>query len=389
MPRTTASSRQTMSPSTSAMQKIKVLSVFGTRPDAVKMCPLVLALSADDRFESLCCVTAQHREMLDRVLGIFGIIPDFDLDIMKPGQSLAEVTSRVLHGMEQVLGACRPDLVLVHGDTTTCFAASLAAFYARVPVGHVEAGLRTQTIDSPFPEELNRRLTGRIAALHFAPTERAVRNLAAEGIASSVYLTGNTVIDAMRYTVRANAPFQSEALSALDPSRRIVLVTAHRRENWGTPLDAILSAVRVLSEKHKGAQFVFPVHPNPAVRERVFAALSNVPGVLLTPALDVCDMHTLLSRAALVLTDSGGLQEEAPALGVPVVVLRTETERPEAIESGVAVLAGVKQEAIVRIADTLLSDEAAHAAMRKAVSPFGDGHACERIADAIALWFGR
>lgn len=365
------------------MRKTKVLSVFGTRPDAVKMCPLSRALSSDPRTESIVCVTGQHREMLHQVLSLFHITPDYDLDIMRPGQTLTDITTRVLAGMQPVLAAASPDIVLVHGDTTTCFAAALAAFYARVPVAHVEAGLRTETIDSPFPEELNRRLTARIARMHFAPTERAVQNLLAEGITQNVYLTGNTVIDALRYTVREDHAFACKALAPLDFGRRVVLVTAHRRENWGEPLDNILEAVLALSRLHPDAQFVFPVHLNPTVRERVQGALAEKPGILLTDPLDVFDLHNLMARAYLVLTDSGGLQEEAPALGAPVLVLRTETERPEAIESGTALLAGVQTDTIVTLANRLLTDASAHAAMRKAASPYGDGHASEKIIDCI------
>jgi len=365
------------------MGKKNVLSVFGARPDTIKMCPLVLALGRDEGVHSLVCVTAQHREMVDQVMAAFGVKPDYDLDIMRHQQTLTDITNRVLTGMRGVLEAAKPDIVLVHGDTTTCFAAALAAFYAGVTVGHVEAGLRTETIDSPFPEELNRRLVGRIAKLHFAPTQRAADNLAAEGITTGVYMTGNTEIDALRYTVRKEYAFDAEALHGLDFGRNIVVVTAHRRENHGERLENILTAVRILSETHPDARFVFPVHPNPAVREKARAMLGGKPGILLTEPLAVFDMHNLIARSSLVLTDSGGLQEDAPALGAPVLVLRTETERPEVIEAGTAVLAGVETDNIVRLANTLLSDKSARAAMVKSGSPFGDGYASERIVRAI------
>ena len=371
------------------MQKIQVMSVFGTRPEAIKMCPLVKALEADDAIESIVCATGQHREMLQQAMAMFDVKADVNLDIMQPGQTLAGITARVLEGMAQTLMAQKPDIVLVHGDTTTSFAAGLAAFYAQTPVGHVEAGLRTDTINSPFPEELNRRLTGRIAKLHFAPTERAVQNLAREGVLEHVWMTGNTAIDALRYTVEPGYAFHEPALQGLDATKRLVLLTSHRRENWGKPLEDICAAVLTLCSTYPDIQVVYPVHPNPIVRDVVHARLGGHPQILLIDPLDVRDMHNLMARAYLVLTDSGGLQEEAPALGAPVIVLRTETERPEAVESGTAVLAGVKREDIERIASHLLSDDAAHDAMRKQVSPYGDGHASERIVAAIKGYFGR
>ena len=361
------------------MQSIKVMAVFGTRPEAIKMCPLVKALQREPRVSCSVCVTGQHREMLRQVMALFGVTADVDLDIMRAGQTLSGVTARVLEGLEKVFAAERPDLVLVHGDTTTSFAASLAAFYAQIPVGHVEAGLRTETIHSPFPEELNRRLTGRIAALHFAPTALAAENLLREGIAQGVFVTGNTVIDALRYTVREDYMFHEKSLSGLPKEGRIALVTAHRRENWGKPLQDICGAVLALADMFPDVTFVFPAHPNPTVRDTVCAVLGGHSRVCITEPLDVMDMHNLMARSYLVLTDSGGLQEEAPALGAPVVVLRTETERPEAIEGGTAILAGVERGAIVDAARGLFDDPALHAAMRGAASPYGDGYASEKI----------
>ncbi len=365
---------------------MRVLAVFGTRPEAIKMCPLVKALEHTQGIERLVCATGQHREMLHQAMGLFSVAPDYNLDIMQPGQTLADITARVLTGMTDVLADARPDIVLVHGDTTTSFVAALAAFYARIPVGHVEAGLRTETIDSPFPEELNRRLTARIAALHFAPTQRAAENLMREGVLQGVIVTGNTVLDALRYTVKPDYQFHAEALQALPTDGRLALVTAHRRENLGAPMESICRAVLSLADRFPDVRFVFPVHPNPAVRETVYTLLKDHPRILLTEPLDVTDMHNLLARAYLVLTDSGGLQEEAPALGAPVVVLRTETERPEAVESGNAVLAGVAQQDIERIAGQLFADADAHSAMQKAASPYGDGYASEKIVQAMLRW---
>lgn len=371
------------------MKTIRVLSVYGTRPEAIKMCPLVRILQDDPRFDSKVCLTGQHREILHQANAMFSVTADYDLDIMQQGQTLADITARVLQGMGSVIADAQPDIVLVHGDTTTSFSAALAAFYGKVPVGHVEAGLRTETIDSPFPEELNRRLTGRIARLHFSPTKRAADNLAREDTTAGVTVTGNTAIDALRYTVQDDYTYTEEALNTLDPSKRTVLVTSHRRENWGEPLRNICQAILSLAERFPDTQYVYPVHPNPIVRDTVYALLSSHPRILLTAPVDVRDMHNLMARSYLVLTDSGGLQEEAPALGAPVVVLRTETERPEAVESGTAVLAGVGQADIERIAVNLLADKAAHDAMKNAVSPYGDGHASEKIADAIAAYFNQ
>ena len=370
------------------MRKLRVMSVFGTRPEAIKMCPLVLEMQKREDIESIVCVTAQHREMLDGVLSLFGVRPDYDLDVMRPGQTLSGVTSRVLEGMDSVLAEAKPDLVLVHGDTTTTFSAALAAFYARVPVGHVEAGLRTHDRYSPFPEELNRQMVGRIAALHFAPTANNAKNLALEGITDGVFVTGNTVIDAMRYTV-GDGSFRTKELQEMDfDAHRIVAMTCHRRENYGEPMENIFRAVKQLAEDNPDLRFVYPVHLSPVVRETAARILGDTQGVLRIEPLDAFEMHRLMSKCYMVMTDSGGIQEEAPALGKPVLVLRRETERPEAVEAGTVKLAGVEQAEIYALADTLLHDEKEYARMAQAVNPYGDGEACRRIVDAILYHFG-
>ena len=373
----------------SNMKKIRVLSVFGTRPDAVKMCPLILALRRDERMESLVCVTAQHREMLDQVLDRFGVRPDYDLNIMKPRQTLTTITQSILEKLEPVLTEAKPDIVLVHGDTTTSFVAALCAFYQKVPVGHVEAGLRTGDRYSPYPEEMNRRLTGRLATLHFAPTELNRRNLEAEGITEGVTVTGNTVIDSMKYTVRPDYAFEDETLRGIDFSKeKYVLLTAHRRENLGKPMENICRAVIRLIEANPELHIIWPVHLNPAVRETVYHFLKDVPRVTLLEPTNVMDTHNLMSKCAFVMTDSGGIQEEATAVGVPTLVLRTETERPEGVETGILRLVGVEEDVIVETAGKLLSDPAFYASMAGAQNPYGDGFASERIIDAIAAWKG-
>ena len=369
------------------MKRLRVLSVFGTRPEAIKMCPLALALREREEFESLVCVTAQHREMLDSVLDIFALRPDYDLNIMEPRQTLSSITGKVLAALGEVLLEAKPDIVLVHGDTTTTFAAALAAFYEKIPVGHVEAGLRTYDRWSPYPEEMNRSLVGRIAEYHFAPTARNRANLEREAAQGRIFVTGNTVIDAMRYTVNG-APFASPALNGLDFSRRIVAMTCHRRENYGQPMENIFSAVAELARRNPDVTVVYPVHLSPVVQTAARSVLESIPNVLLTDPVDATDMHKLLARSYMVLTDSGGLQEEAPALGKPVLVLRRETERPEAVEAGTVALAGTERDAILRMATALLTDRAQYDAMAHAVNPYGDGRACERIADALAWGFG-
>lgn len=363
---------------------MKILTVFGTRPEAIKMCPLVLELKKHQVLECKVCLTGQHREMLRQVMDIFDIREDYNLDIMRAGQTLTTITTDVLIGMEKVLEKEQPDVVLVHGDTTTSYATALAAFYKQVPVGHVEAGLRTGDIYSPFPEEMNRLMTGRIATWHFAPTKTNLANLAKENIKNNVYVTGNTVIDAFATTVREGYRFSNDTLQKIDfEGHRIIAVTAHRRENLGEPLTNICEALKVIVTKYEDVEVVYPVHPNPCVRETVLAVLRDVERVHLINPIDVCDMHNLLSRSFMVMTDSGGLQEEAPAFGKPVLVLRTETERPEAVEAGTVKVVGVNKEVIEREAERLLTDRNAYAQMAHAVNPYGDGHASERIAKVL------
>ncbi len=372
------------------MKPLKVMSVFGTRPEAIKMAPLVQELARREEVESLCCVTAQHREMLDSVLGIFHLRPDFDLNIMEPRQSLYTITSKALLGMEGVLREAQPDVVLVHGDTSTTFAGALAAFYAQIPVGHVEAGLRTLDKYSPFPEEMNRTLVGDIAAYHFCPTRANEENLRREGISQGIYRTGNTVIDALRTTVRTDYTFSEDLLNRLDyQNKRVILVTCHRRENYGAPMEHIMSALRRLAADFPHHTLIYPVHLSPTVQEAAHRYLDGLPNVHLIPPVDVEDMHNLMARAYLVMTDSGGLQEEAPALGKPVLVLRRETERPEAVTAGTVQLAGTEEERVYQLARTLLTDPAAYEKMAHAVNPYGDGRACARIADALLYETGR
>lgn len=370
------------------MSKIKVMSVFGTRPEAIKMAPLVTELGQRAGLESICCLTGQHRQMLDSVMQIFRLRADYDLNIMQSQQTLSSITTRALLGMEQVLSEAKPDLVLVHGDTSTTFAGALAAFYQKIPVGHVEAGLRTYDKYSPFPEEMNRTLVGDIAALHFAPTRANAENLKREAVGGTVFVTGNTVIDAMRTTVRPDFRFSTEALNALDPARRIVVLTCHRRENYGEAMHAIFRAVRRVARENRDVQFVYPVHLSPIVRQCAVQELSGEENILLTDPVDVEEMHNLIARCHFVMTDSGGLQEEAPALGKPVLVLRRETERPEAVAAGTVALAGVEEEAVFALAQALLHDTARYEAMAHAVNPYGDGNACRRISDAIEWHFG-
>lgn len=370
------------------MTRLKVMSVFGTRPEAIKMAPLVLELEKRPELESVVCVTAQHREMLDSVLEEFHIKPKYDLNIMQSGQSLSDITSRVLHGMAPVYEQEKPGLVLVHGDTTTTFAASLAAFYAHIPVGHVEAGLRTFDRWSPWPEEMNRRMTGQLASLHFAPTKRNAENLRREGVEGSIWITGNTVIDALRYTASGEG-FSRPELGEIDyVNHRVITLTCHRRENYGGPMRNIFEAVRNTALRFPDVIFVYPVHLSPVVRQAAGELLGGVRNVRLIEPLDAVDMHRLMAKSYMVMTDSGGLQEEAPALGKPVLVLRRETERPEAVEAGTVVLAGTERERIELLAAKLLTDRAEYDRMAHAVNPYGDGRACERIADAICNAFG-
>ena len=371
------------------MSRVKVMSVFGTRPEAIKMAPLVKELAGREGLESICCVTAQHRQMLDTVLEAFSLAPDFDLDIMEERQTLYTITAKALTGMERVLLEAKPDLVLVHGDTSTTFAGALAAFYAQIPVGHVEAGLRTYDRYSPFPEEMNRTLTGDLAALHFCPTAANRDNLLREGITQGVYRTGNTVIDALKTTVRGDFTFRTPLLNELDyENKQVILVTCHRRENYGQPMTHIMTALRRLAQDFPQAELVYPVHLSPVVQEAAHSHLDGLTNVHLIEPLDVLEMHNLMARAYLVMTDSGGLQEEAPALGKPVLVLRRETERPEAVAAGTVRLAGTEEEQVYALAKELLEDRASYEKMAHAVNPYGDGRACGRIADAIEHHFG-
>lgn len=370
------------------MNKIKVLSVFGTRPEAIKMAPLVLELQKHEQIESLVCVTAQHREMLDSVMDFFSITADDDLNIMAKGQTLSDITAKALKGLEGIFAKHKPDIVLVHGDTTTTFAGALAAFYAQIPVGHVEAGLRTFDMSSPFPEEMNRSIVGRIADCHFCPTVANAENLRREGLSANIFITGNTVIDAMKYTVSGEG-FDSPELAALPlDDCRTVALTCHRRENYGEPMENIFRAVARLAEKYPAVRFVYPVHLSPVVRNCARKYLADISNIHLIEPLDAADMHRLMSRSFMVMTDSGGIQEEAPALGKPVLVLRRETERPEAVAAGTVALAGTDEEDIFALACKLLDDDVAYAKMAKAVNPYGDGSACPRIAQAILSRFG-
>jgi len=365
------------------MQKpIKIMVIFGTRPEAVKMAPVVLELKKHpEKIETIVAVTAQHREMLDQVLDVFRIVPDYDLHIMKERQTLADITVKALSGLDRIMKETQPDLVLVHGDTTTTFAASLAAFYNQIAIGHVEAGLRTGDKYSPFPEEMNRQLTGIMADFHFAPTKWAADNLLKENKRpEAIFVTGNTVIDALKTTVRNN--YRHPVLEAVG-KRKMVLMTAHRRENLGEPMRRMFRAVRRLVDEHADIAVVYPVHLNPAVREIAFATLGDHPRIHLIDPLGVIDFHNFMARAHLILTDSGGIQEEAPTFGVPVLVLRDTTERPEGIEAGTLKLAGTSEENVYRLAKELLTDPAAYEKMAKAANPYGDGHAAERIVKVL------
>lgn len=367
------------------MNKIKVMTVFGTRPEAIKMAPLVLELEKTEGIESIVCVTAQHRQMLDQVLDFFKIKPDYDLDIMKERQSLTGITTRALTGLDEVIKEAKPDIVLVHGDTTTSFVGALAAFYNQVPVGHVEAGLRTFDKWSPFPEEMNRNLTGRIADLHFSPTASNRQNLLNEAVDDEkIFITGNTVIDAIKTTVKDDYKFETPILEQLSKSdKRLILMTAHRRENLGEPLYNITRAVRRIVDEFPDVEVVYPVHLNPAVRGVANEILGGHDRIHLIDPIEVTELHNAMNISYLVLTDSGGLQEEAPSLGKPVLVMRNETERPEAVAAGTVKIAGVDEDTIYNLTRELLTDKEAYDKMAKAVNPYGDGHASERICQAI------
>lgn len=368
----------------------KIITIFGTRPEAIKMAPLVLALREDPLIQCKVAVTAQHREMLDQVLHLFGLQPDYDLDIMQAGQSLFDITTRALTGLNEVLRLESPDLVLVHGDTTTTFVGALAAFYRQIPVGHVEAGLRSGDKYSPFPEEMNRRLTGALGDIHFAPTERAAQNLLKEGHnPEQIYVTGNTVIDALLKTVQDNYRFTEPALTELDfAANRVIVVTTHRRENLGEPMRQMYLALRDIVREFPDVVLVFPVHKNPAVRQVVEEVLGGQERVVLIEPLDYGPFANLLNKSYLVLTDSGGLQEEAPSLGKPVLVLRENTERPEAVEAGTVKLVGTSRERIYTVTRELLTSKEAYERMAQAVNPYGDGLASRRILEALRHYWG-
>lgn len=367
------------------MDKIKVMLVFGTRPETIKMAPLVKELSARPEFDCKVCVTAQHRQMLDQVLGAFHIVPDYDLDIMRPGQTLSDITARVLKGLEEVIQKEKPHMVLVHGDTTTTFAGALAAYYCQTAVGHVEAGLRTHNKYSPYPEEMNRQFVGCMADLHFSPTQQSRQNLLDEGKApESIVVTGNTAIDALSTTVREDycAPALDPVLEWAKDSRLIVL-TAHRRENLGQPMRRMFRAIRRVAEEFPDVKVVYPVHLNPLVRQAAEEELGGCQSIRLIEPMEVVEFHNLLARSYLILTDSGGIQEEAPSLGKPVIVLRDTTERPEGVTAGTLKLAGTEEESIYGLVRQLLTDGAEYKRMSQAGNPYGDGQASRRIADAI------
>lgn len=367
------------------MKKIKVCSVFGTRPEAIKMAPLVKELQSREELDAKVLVTAQHREMLDSVLELFDITPDFDLNIMKHGQTITDITTRVLHGVGEIFEQERPDLVLVHGDTTTTFAAALASFYQKIAVGHVEAGLRTGNIYSPYPEEMNRKLTGSLATYHFSPTVMNVENLLRENISKeNIVITGNTVIDALLSVTDKPYRFEIDKLNEIDDTKqKLILLTCHRRENWGEPMKQIFEAINELTEKNPNVVVVFPMHKNPSIRELARTYFGTNSSVRLIEPLDYEPFANLMKKSHLILTDSGGIQEEAPALGKPVLVLRTETERPEAVKAGTVKIAGIEKEKIVQLADELLNSQKAYDEMAQAANPYGDGTASKQIADFI------
>jgi len=367
--------------------KIKVMTVFGTRPETIKMAPLVKELQSREEIETIVCVTAQHRQMLDMVLDAFQIVPDYDLDIMKQGQTLSDITTRVLQGLEEVIKEVKPDIVLVHGDTTTTFAGALAAFYNQVAIGHVEAGLRTYNKYSPFPEEANRQFVGVISDMNFAPTEQSKDNLLREGKdPASIIVTGNTAIDALQTTVRED--YEHEIIDWVGDSRMIML-TAHRRENLGEPMRNMFRAIKRIIEKYDDIKVVYPVHLNPIVVQTAEEIFGDCDRVKLIKPLEVLDFHNLLNKSYLILTDSGGIQEEAPSLGKPVIVLRDTTERPEGIAAGTLKLAGTDENVIYGLIDELLSDETEYARMSHASNPYGDGQASKRIVDAIIEKFSK
>ena len=373
------------------MEKLRVMSVFGTRPEAIKMAPLVLELKKYEEIEPICCVTAQHRQMLDSVMEVFGLQADCDLNIMAPRQTLSSITCKCLTGMDDVIEEKKPDLILVHGDTSTTFAGALSAFYHQIPVGHVEAGLRTYDRYSPFPEEMNRRLTGAMADLHFSPTSLARENLLKENIDENIiFITGNTAIDALKTTIDNDYVFTVEELNKIDyKAKRVITVTAHRRENLGEPLENICNALKKIIDNYDDVELVYAVHKNPAVSNTVHRILGGNERIHLLDPLDLRDMHNLMNRSFMVMTDSGGLQEEVPSMGKPVLVLRNVTERPEGVEAGTLKLAGTDTDTVYTMAKELLENKEEYMKMAVAKNPFGDGNASERIVNAILYSFGK
>ncbi len=379
-----------INPNGGNMKKIKIFTIFGTRPEAIKMAPLVKELEKREGIVSKVCVTAQHREMLDQVLNYFDIKTDYDLNIMKSKQTLTGITTKVLEGLEEVFEEEKPDMILVHGDTTTTFGGALAAFYKQIKVGHVEAGLRTFDKYFPFPEEMNRKLTGALADIHFAPTVGSKNNLLREGVKEEdIYVTGNTVIDAMEHTVKEEYVFETEELNHIDfNKKKVIMITAHRRENWGEGIENICTALKTIVEENKDVELVYLVHLNPVVKDVVYKHLNDKERVHLLTPQDTKETHNLMNKCFMVMTDSGGLQEEAPHLGKPVLVLRDVTERPEAVEAGTVKLVGTDVETIIKEANDLIRNKEAYEKMSKSVNPYGDGKASERIVDAIEKYFG-
>jgi len=371
------------------VENIKVIVIFGTRPEAIKMAPLVKELEKNAKIQCIVCVTAQHREILDQVLELFNIVPQYDLNIMKTKQSLTGITCSVLLGLEEIFVREKPDIVLVHGDTTTTFAASLAAFYRKIPLGHVEAGLRTHDKFFPYPEEINRKLTGALADLHFAPTTTSKENLLREGVAgSAIFVTGNTVIDAMKYTIKENYVFENQELNEIDyKNKKIIMVTAHRRENWGIGIENICNALKTVVEDNIDVEVLYLVHPNPVVKDMVHSILKDVDRIHLIQPIDTAEIHNLMTKCYLVMTDSGGIQEEAPHLGKPVLVLRDVTERVEAEHAGTVKLVGTDIQQIVLNANKLLRSLDEYNNMSKSVNPYGDGNASVKIVDSLLKYF--
>ena len=370
------------------MKKIKVMTIFGTRPEAIKMAPLVKELEKQsDRFESIVTVTAQHRQMLDQVLTIFNIKPDYDLNVMKDRQTLSQITANVLMGLEAVMLEAKPDIVLVHGDTTTTFAAAISAFYHNIKVGHVEAGLRTWNKHSPFPEEINRQVTDVISDLYFAPTMQSEGNLLKENHdKNAIFITGNTAIDALQHTVRED--YENEILNSIPEDHKIILMTMHRRENQGKPMEQVFRAIRQVVDEYPDIEMIYPVHLNPVVQELAKAHLGDHERIQLIAPLDVIDFHNVAARSYMIMSDSGGVQEEAPSMGIPVLVLRDTTERPEGVEAGTLKLVGTETKDVIEAMTELLDNAASHKKMSEAANPYGDGKASQRILDCIAYEFG-